>query len=123
MESPGDIGVFLDQLVPELVSHGWIIDSSNIQDFTVLKDPVHLSFNIESPSTDWFNFNPNCEISGQKVSLQEIASLMVQDHGYVKTKKGFVRIDSESQKQLKLLSDMGALKTGSKFSKTEIMKR
>jgi superfamily II DNA or RNA helicase len=120
LQSPGDIAEFLNKISPILVKRDWIIES-NVPEFQVMKEPVTLEFSIESSGKDWFYFEPNCLVNGQKMSLQEIASLMVQNQGYIKTKAGFAKISDKSQEELKLLGQYGALKVNSKFTKSEIM--
>lgn len=119
LENPGDIATFLTKVVPILKSRDWIIES-NIDTFTVVDTPINLSFSVEQKE-DWFYFAPNTDCLDQSISLQEIARLMVENHGYIKTKRGFVKISDQSQQELKLLTEFGALRTGKKFSKPEIL--
>ncbi len=119
LQNPGDIAKFLDKVVPILKDRGWLIDS-NVTNFTVEKKPVDLSFNISS-SNNLFYFEPNCSINGSPHSLQEIAALMVQNQGYIKTQKGFVQLSNQSQKELKTLVSLNAFRTGQTFSKSEVL--
>lgn len=120
LQSPGDIAQFLDTLVPLLKERGWIIHN-HAPEFEVQKEHVQLSFTVQSSGTDWFYFEPSCEVSGQKMSLQEIARLMVQNKGYLKTKSGYVKVTDESQKELQTLSALGAFKVGQKFNKADLL--
>jgi len=120
LQSPGDIALFMDKVVPLLIERGWLIQSDAPQ-FNVLPDPVELSFSITSSGQDWFHFSPNCDVAGQKMSLQEITALMVQNQGYVKTQNGFVKLSEKTQQELKTLSSAGAFLTGKVFSKKDIL--
>jgi superfamily II DNA or RNA helicase len=120
LENPGDIAQFMDKVIPILKDREWEVES-NVPDFQVLEDAAELEFSVGSNGKDWFHFEPNCEVAGQNMSLQEIAALMVQNQGFVKTKQGFVKISEQSQKELKALSDMDAFKTGKQFSHAEIL--
>ncbi len=120
LQSPGDIAKFMDKVMPTLKDRGWIV-KSDVPEFNVLEDPVELEFSIGSSDKNWFHFEPNCNVSGQNMSLQEVAALMVQNQGYVKTSNGFAKISERSQKELAALTKMGALKTGKEFSRAEIL--
>jgi superfamily II DNA or RNA helicase len=120
LQSPGDIAKFMDKVVPVLIQREWMVNS-NVPEFTVLKDPIDLEFAIDSSGKDWFYFEPNCKVGNQNISLQEIARLLVRNDGYLKTKKGFVKVSDSSQKELETLSSFGAFKVGKKFSKSEIL--
>jgi superfamily II DNA or RNA helicase len=120
LQNPGDIAKFLDKLVPILKDRGWVIDS-DVPDFNVSETPVDLSFNMTSSDNNLFYFEPNCDINGHTHSLQEIASLMVQNQGYIKTKKGFVQLSDQSQHELKTLASLNAFRTGKTFSKSEVL--
>ncbi|RAP26181.1 hypothetical protein DID74_02380 [Candidatus Marinamargulisbacteria bacterium SCGC AG-333-B06] len=120
LSNPGDIAKFFDSLVPELKNREWKINS-NVDDFNVLDDPLTLSFEITSSKTDWFEFDPNCNIEGEKRSLLEISRLLVENQGYIKTKKGFVKLSQSTQEELKLLKQYGAFNIGKTFSKKEIL--
>lgn len=120
LTSPGDIAKFFETVVPELKDRGWKVNS-NVDDFTVMDDPVTLDFEISTSSNDWFYFEPSCDVLGQNVSLQELSRLMVDNQGYVKTKKGYAKISKSTQEEIKLLSQMGAFKVGKTFSKKEMM--
>ena len=119
LTNPGDISLFLTKVVSHLKKRDWIIHS-NVPDFTVHETPITLNFNIEDAEKDWFSFNPNCTILDQNVPLHEIARLMVENQGYVKTKKGFVKLSNHSQEELKLLTKMNAFKVGKTFDKKEM---
>ena len=80
LQNPEDICLFMDKIIPILKQRDWIIES-NVPDFNIIDKPVDISFKIESSQKNWFHFNPNCEINGQNVSLQELARLMVQNQG------------------------------------------
>lgn len=120
LDNPGVIAAFMGTLVPQLVDRGWKVNA-NVPEFKVLEDPVSLEFGINQTSNDWFYFEPSGEILGEKISLQEIARLMVDDGGYIKTKQGYVRLHEDSEKELKMLAEMGAFKVNSKFDKAEIV--
>ena len=120
LTNPGDIAAFLDKVIPELKRRDWKINS-NVGDFTVLDNTVDLEFSVESSSKDWFHFEPNTTLMDQSVSLQEIAKLALQNHGYVKTKKGFVKLSKHSQDQLQFLTKNGAFKVGKTFNKRDIL--
>jgi superfamily II DNA or RNA helicase len=120
LHSPGDIALFLDALVPILTERGWIIHNK-ATGIVIDKIPVELDFAIESSQLNWFSFEPTTTIAGQRMALQEIARLMVENKGYLKTKQGFIRISSESQRELQTLSQLGAFKVGKKFTKAEMV--
>ena len=122
LESPGDIATFIDTVVPLLSQRDWhIIMDKSLPEFKVLDKPVDLEFSVSSSGQDWFYFEPNCKIEGQAMNLQEIARLMVQNQGYLKTKKGYVKLSHDSQKQLEALTQLGALKPGKGFQKAEML--
>ena len=120
LSNPGDIAKFFDSLVPELKNRQWKVNS-NVNEFNVHDDPLTLSFEINSSKTDWFEFNPNCVIAGEKRSLLEISRLLVENQGYIKTKNGFVKISKSTQEEIKLLKQHGAFNIGKQFSKKEIL--
>lgn len=120
LENPGDIAVFLDKILPTLADRSWEVES-NVPDFKVYSEPVDIEFNISSSGQDWFYFEPNASIMDQNLSLQEIASLMVQNQGYVKTKKGFIKLSKSSQDSIKQLASAGAFKVGKTFKKLDLL--
>ncbi|MCP4049497.1 MAG: hypothetical protein GY730_02165 [bacterium] len=120
LQNPRDIAEFMKKVVPVLIERGWFIDS-NVPEFNIIKESADIDFTIQSSGQDWFYFEPNCNINGQKISLQEIARLMIQDQGYIKTKSGYVQISEKSQKELKLLSKFNAFGVNRKFSKMDIL--
>ncbi|RAP30271.1 hypothetical protein DID78_02720 [Candidatus Marinamargulisbacteria bacterium SCGC AG-343-D04] len=120
LNNPGDIAIFLDKITDILKKRDWKINS-DIKDFNVIKDPVNLEFSVQDTGKDWFVFEPNCSVLDQHVSLQEIAKCALDNHGYVKTKKGFVKLTKESQDQLNYLSSNQAFKVGKTFSKRDIL--
>ncbi len=120
LTSPGDIAKFFDVLVPELKSRRWQV-RSRAPEFKVNPTAHEINFALSGNSSDWFYFEPNCTIDGQQFSLQEIARLIVDNQGYVQTGSGFVRLSDQSQKELKLLSDNGALRVGKKFNGADIL--
>lgn len=121
LENPGDIGKFLDQVVPVLKHREWEI-ISEVSDFSIIDKPVDIEFMLHSDSNiNWFYFEPNCEINGEKLSLQEVARLMIQNQGYIKTNAGFVKMSESSQNELSVLTKFGAFKPGQKFNKAEIL--
>lgn len=119
LSNPGDIAIFLTKIVETLKTRDWEINS-HVSEFNVESEPVTLEFNIQSSGQDWFSFDPNCSIADQKLPLHEIARLMVENQGYVKTKKGFVKLSKKSQDDVSLLAKMGAFKVGKSFDKKEI---
>jgi superfamily II DNA or RNA helicase len=120
LNSPGDIASFMENILPALTDRGWEIESS-VPEFNVMKEPITLEFNCTSSGKDWFHFEPSCSILGQNMSLQEIAALMVENQGYIKTKSGFVKLEAKSQEELTALAKQGAFQTGKLFSKKEIL--
>lgn len=136
LNSPPDIASFMTQIVPLLTTTGWQIHS-NAPDFNVVSDPVDVSFTLSSvrdssfqsggmahmkdSGKDWFYFEPNCTILGQAVSLQEIARLMTENGGYVKTKKGYVRLSENSKQEIRALSQLGMFKVGQKYRENELL--
>ncbi len=120
--NPGDIATFLDKLVPILKEDGWEI-ISNVKEFHVFEEPLDLIFSLTSNSTqkDWFSFEPNCDISGQNFSLEEIARLMVQNHGYIKTESGYLKLSEKTQKDLQNLARFNAFNEEQKFSRQDIL--
>ncbi len=121
LQSPADMAKFMHVLVPILKERQWLI-LSNVPDFEIYPEDVSISFRIgASTDMNWFHFEPNCDLLGHSMSLQEVARLMVQNQGYVKTKSGYVRISEESQREIAFLSDMGALGLNKKFSKNELI--
>ena len=120
LENPGDIAVFLDKVQPILIERAWMV-VSEVEEFNVVKGAIDLEFSIDSSGQDWFHFDSNVTVMDQPFSLQELASVMIQSHGYLKTKKGFVKVSKHSQEALKVLGKMGAFKVGKTFSKSEIL--
>ncbi|NDC83770.1 DEAD/DEAH box helicase, partial [bacterium] len=120
LTSPGDIAKFFDVIVPALNERRWTI-RSRAPEFNVNPVAHELNFSLSGSASDWFYFEPNCQIDGENFSLQEIARLIVDNQGYVETKNGFVRISDQSQKELRLLSDNGALRVGKKFNRADIL--
>ncbi|MBI59923.1 hypothetical protein CL657_01740 [bacterium] len=120
LSNPGDIAKFFDTLVPELKNREWKVNS-NVDDFNVSEDPVTLSFEINSTQNDWFEFDPNCNIDGEKRSLLEISRLLVENQGYIKTKSCFVKLSKSTQEEITLLKQYGAFNIGKSFSKKEIL--
>ena len=100
LENPGHIAKFLDQIVPTLQERDWTIHST-VNDFNVLDTPIDLTFGVESPKQDWFEFSQNTTIDGQEMSFSEITRLLVENQGYIKTSKGYVKVSEESQKNSK----------------------
>jgi non-specific serine/threonine protein kinase len=76
---------------------------------------------VNSSGLDWFQFEPTIQIAGQRLALQELARLMVDNKGYFKTSSGYVKIDESSQAELQALKKMGAFKVGKKFNRAEMM--
>jgi len=120
--SPGDIARFFDMIVPMLEDRGWLI-RSNAPEFKVDPHAVDVSFGIANDMTtpDWFFFEPTCTIKGESFSLIEIARLITENHGYLKTQQGFIRISDQTQAEIKLLQEHGALRTGKTFSRADIL--
>ncbi|MBT5856331.1 DEAD/DEAH box helicase family protein [bacterium] len=121
LQSPGDIAKFLDQIVPLLKNRDWKIESHVSEDFTVLPDELDLDFNISSSNQNWFEFDQGLSLEGQAMSYPELARLLVENQGYVKTDKGFLKVTDSSQKALEMLGSAGAFRPGSKFSKLDLM--
>ncbi|MBT4552704.1 DEAD/DEAH box helicase [bacterium] len=142
LESPGDVVKFLNIVVPILNDRGWKI-ISQVTDYVVLDKPAELNirfsscedqekgkqdrdfYNVQvnkaSYGIDWFYFEHDCEVMGQKFSLTEIARLMVENQGYIKTNKGYVKISDESKQSLELLGKFGGVGTNKKFNRAEIL--
>ncbi|HAR63762.1 MAG TPA: hypothetical protein DF296_04715 [Candidatus Margulisbacteria bacterium] len=123
LRSPSDIARFLDKLIPVLRERDWIIHS-DVPDYNIIDQPAELEFNIKQikeGTIDWFYFEPACEINGQTFQLQELARLMVQNQGYVKTKSGYLKVTEKSREEINMLTQFGALKAGKKFGKAEIL--
>ncbi|MFT5170645.1 MAG: SNF2 family DNA or RNA helicase [Candidatus Marinamargulisbacteria bacterium] len=116
----GDIAKFMDKVVPILQKRNWTI-KRNVPELNIAETPVDLSFGISSSEQDWFYFEPNCQIDNQNFSLQEISRLLVQNHGYLKTKTGYVKLSEKTKEELSLLNTFESFKVGKKFSKTEIL--
>lgn len=123
LESPGDIATFLDKVVPTLKEREWDVDiKADFSEFKIHPEPISIDFKLsQTTSKEWFSYEPNCTILDQDVSLQEIARLMVQNQGYLKTNSGYVKLSNKTQKEIKTLETMGALKTNAQFSKAEIL--
>ena len=119
LQSPGDIDIFINKIIPNLIEQGWLVHSE-IPEFTVQKEAISLEFNIQSSGQDWFSFEPSFSFQNQSFSLQEMASLLTSNNGYLKTKKGYVKITKESQDELALLRKSGALKTEKSFLKMKL---
>lgn len=120
LQSAGDIAVFLDQMVPILLDRGWIVNNK-AKNIIINKEPVQLDFSISSSGLNWFQFDTSMSIGGQRMALQEMARLMVENKGYLKTKSGYVKLSNESQNQLQALQKLGAFKGDKKFSRAEII--
>lgn len=120
LQSPGDIAKFMHKVVPVLKGRKWQV-SANVPEFEVYPDAVDLEFGISSSDLNWFHFEPNCTVLGQAISLQEIARLLVQNQGYIQTKKGYVKVSGKSQEELQLLAGFGAFSVGRKFQKAELI--
>ncbi len=121
LQSPGDIAKFQKVILPILEGRGWKIESHDIPEITVLSDEARIEFSVEASDKDWFHFEPNCIIADQKFSLLEIGRLLVQNQGYLKTKKGYVKVTDKSQQELHLLSQFGAFRPGQGFKKIDIL--
>lgn len=124
LQNPADIATFMQKVVPVLKSREWEIES-NVEEFVVHDKPVELEFTIQSQSDsimrDWFYFEPNVVIGDQKLSCQELARLMIQNQGYIKTKTGYIPISETSQKSLRFLSQMNAFNPQQKFNAAQIL--
>lgn len=120
LENPGHIARFLDKIVPTLKEREWVINST-INDFNVLDTPIDLTFNVESPKQDWFEFSQNTTIDGQEMSFAEITRLLVENQGYIKTSGGYVKVSEESQQELKTLNSFQAFTSKKSFNMLEFM--
>ncbi|RAP24824.1 hypothetical protein DID73_00720 [Candidatus Marinamargulisbacteria bacterium SCGC AG-343-K17] len=120
LENPGHIAKFLDKVVPTLKEREWVINST-INDFNVLDTPIDLTFNVESPKQDWFEFSQNTTIDGQEMSFAEITRLLVENQGYIKTSSGYVKVSEESQQELKTLNSFHAFTSKKSFNMLEFM--
>lgn len=120
LESPGDIGKFLNDVVPKLKRRDWIIEEQT-DEFVLLDEPVAFDFQMESSGTDWFSFEGQTNLNGENVAFLEIARLMVDNQGYLKTDKGFVKVEDGSRKNLEHLVKMGAFHSEAKFKGYDIL--
>ncbi len=120
LQTAGDIALFLDIVVPILQDRGWVVENK-AKGFKIDSEPMSLDFAIKSSGTDWFYFEPTIQLGEQRMALMEVARLMVDNKGYFKTKSGYVRLDSQSMRELKSLNQMGAFKVGQKFTRAEMV--
>jgi superfamily II DNA or RNA helicase len=120
LENPGHIAKFLDNIVPTLKERNWVVDAT-INDFNVLDTPIDLTFNVESPKKDWFEFSDNTTIYGQEMSYAEITRLLVENQGYIKTSQGYVKVSEESQQELKVLNSFHAFASKKSFNMLEFL--
>ena len=120
LENPGHIAKFLDNIIPTLKERDWVINST-INDFKVLDTPIDLTFNVESPKQDWFEFSDSTTIDGQDMSFSEISRLLVENQGYIKTSNGYVKVSEESQQELKTLNSFHAFASKKSFNMLEFM--
>jgi SNF2 family DNA or RNA helicase len=120
LENPGHIARFLDKIVPTLKERDWVIHST-IHDFNVLDTPIDLTFNVESPKQNWFEFSQHTTIDGQEMSFAEITRLLVENQGYIKTSGGYVKVSEESQQELKTLNSFHAFTSKKSFNMLEFM--
>ncbi|MEC8677920.1 MAG: DEAD/DEAH box helicase [Candidatus Margulisiibacteriota bacterium] len=120
LENPGHIAKFLDQIVPTLKEREWLIHST-VNDFNVLDTPIDLTFGVESPKQDWFEFSQTTTIDGQELSFTEISRLLVENQGYIKTSSGYVKVSEESQQELKTLNSFHAFTSKKSFNMLEFL--
>lgn len=122
LSSPKDIVSFLDNMVPVLTERDWIIES-DVPEYKIINEPAEIEFNIRQADSgiNWFEFEQDCEINGETFNLSELARLMIDNQGYVKTGSGYVKIDDNSQKEISSLSKLGAFRRNKKFTKADIL--
>ncbi len=120
LENPGDIAKFLDKVLPVLEERDWKIES-NVNDFKVLDQAIDLTFSVESPKQNWFEFSQNTTIDGQEISFNEITRLLVENQGYIKTSNGYVKVSEESQQELKTLNSFRAFTSKQSFNMIEFL--
>ena len=120
LTNPGDIARFMRDIVPALKKRDWLIDS-NVPDFNVIESDASIQFNVTSTTQNWFHYEPNANLNGQDMSLQEIARLMIDNQGFIPTKKGYVQLSDSTQKEIKYLAENGAFTVGKQFKQSEIM--
>jgi superfamily II DNA or RNA helicase len=124
LQAPGDIAKFMGELVPKLNERKWKIES-NVPEFNVHPGSVDLEFMIkasgEGSGQNWFDFEPKIDVNGEAFSLPEIARLMVENQGYVKTSSGYVKLSEDSRDSIEFLSNSGALQSGKKFNKADLL--
>lgn len=124
LQAPGDVAKFMGEIVPKLNELKWKIES-NVPEFNVHPGSVDLEFMIRSVNGDsgqnWFDFEPNIDVNGEAFSLPEIARLMVENQGYVKTSSGYVKLSTESKESIEFLSKSGALQSDKRFDKAELL--
>ena len=120
LQSPTDKSQFLNHILPVLQRRDWKI-INHAPDIQIVTEPTQINFSISSDSPDWFQFDSNCHVMGQAFSVTEIAKLMVDNQGFIQTKKGYVQIDQKSQDAIQQLQKLQAFKVGQTFSKRDIL--
>ncbi len=120
LESPGDQAKFLDQIVPVLKERGWQVLHQDVPDIRVIDSVVDLTFQVNHDN-DWFHFDPNCQVMGESFSFSEMAAVLVTQHGYLKTKQGFVRVSDNSLGALKHLASLRAFSAKQGFQRADIL--
>jgi len=120
LESPGDQAKFLDQIVPVLRERGWEVRHQDLPDIRVIDSVVDLTFQVNHDN-DWFHFDQNCQVMGESFSFSEMAAVLVTQHGYLKTKQGFVRVSDNSLGALKHLAALRAFSSKQGFKRADIL--
>lgn len=120
LDNPSAIRDFMDKIIPTLESENWIIES-HIDDMTFDDTPLSLEFVLEQDKKNkWFQYKPSCKIMDEEFALHEIATMMVENQGYISTKNGYIKLSEKTQSDLQTLTDMGALTGNVQFSESEV---
>ena len=120
LDTPSAIRDFMDKVIPLLESENWIIES-HLEEMTFDDTPLSLEFMLEQDKKNkWFQYKPSCKIMDEEFALHEIATMMVENQGYISTKQGYIKLSKKTQSDLHTLTDMGALTGTTQFSKSEV---
>lgn len=120
LESPGDQAKFLDKIVPILRERGWEVRHQDVPDIRVVDNVIDLTFQVQHDN-DWFHFDPNCQVLGESFAFSEMAAVLVTQHGYLKTKQGFVRVSDQSMDALKHLASLRAFSSKQGFKRADML--
>jgi len=120
LENPGDIAKFLEIIVPILKQREWEVRST-VDNYIVDSEPIDLQFSLCGGGESTYYLGSSCTIKEESFHLQEIARMMIDNQGYVKTSKGFVKLSDDTRKELDQLGKLGALSSGKRFTTSEIL--